>query len=540
MKRILTSLLTVAVLLFIVVPAGAYAKADLVLSADTVSAELKAGDKVELGIRADENAGYITGAVDVSWNSSALALKAVKYNEELAPNNSAAEIANSGSYRINFGNYLVKDNYTGKGEFFTLEFEITAAAAVGTYPIKLANAGIYDKSLKAVSTELRSGSVTLTDGGEMKLAASDAEATIGKDTEIEIPVKAVANPGYASGLADVRWDTSQLVLKDVVYNDLLAPKNNAAEITNSGSYRVNFGNYLATENYTGNGVFFTLVFEIADSATEGSTVVQLCCPEAVSKDAVKLPVTVSSGNVELVKKVETTTTRTTTTTTTSTTITTTTSTASTTTTTTTSTTSTTATSSTTASTTKETTTTSTVSSTTETSTTESASDTTTTETSTTSTTETASETSSTSSTSAETTTVSESSTSTTASTTETESTESTTTTSQTTTASTTEEPVSTTTTETTPSQPDDYDLGDVNEDGKVDAKDASMVLVAYAKVSTGSEDGLTEKQRKAADVNADGKVDAKDASSILAYYALVSTASGDIPTMKEFMAPKKA
>ena len=67
-----------------------------------------------------------------------------------------------------------------------------------------------------------------------------------------------------------------------------------------------------------------------------------------------------------------------------------------------------------------------------------------------------------------------------------------------------------------------------------------MVLVAYAKVSTGSEDGLTEKQRKAADVNADGKVDAKDASAILAYYAFVSTSSGDIPSMKEYMTQKQA
>ena len=80
----------------------------------------------------------------------------------------------------------------------------------------------------------------------------------------------------------------------------------------------------------------------------------------------------------------------------------------------------------------------------------------------------------------------------------------------------------------------------MNEDGKVDAKDASMVLVAYAKVSTGSEDGLTEKQHKAADVNADGKVDAKDASAILAYYAFVSTSSGDIPSMKEYMTQKQA
>lgn len=78
----------------------------------------------------------------------------------------------------------------------------------------------------------------------------------------------------------------------------------------------------------------------------------------------------------------------------------------------------------------------------------------------------------------------------------------------------------------------------MNEDGKVDAKDASIVLVAYAKVSTGSEDGLTEKQHKAADVNADGKVDAKDASSILAYYAMASTASGDVPSLKEYMTGK--
>lgn len=86
----------------------------------------------------------------------------------------------------------------------------------------------------------------------------------------------------------------------------------------------------------------------------------------------------------------------------------------------------------------------------------------------------------------------------------------------------------------------DDTCGDVNGDYKVDAKDASMVLMAYAKMSTGSEDGLTEKQRKAANVNGDDKVDAKDASSILAYYALVSTASGNIPTMKDFMTPKQS
>ena len=84
----------------------------------------------------------------------------------------------------------------------------------------------------------------------------------------------------------------------------------------------------------------------------------------------------------------------------------------------------------------------------------------------------------------------------------------------------------------------DYSLGDVNEDGKVDAKDASMVLVAYVKSSTGAEHGLSEAQAKAANVNGDALIDAKDASFILSYYAMASTAEGDVPTMTEFMAAK--
>ncbi|MBR3421993.1 MAG: leucine-rich repeat protein [Ruminococcus sp.] len=74
---------------------------------------------------------------------------------------------------------------------------------------------------------------------------------------------------------------------------------------------------------------------------------------------------------------------------------------------------------------------------------------------------------------------------------------------------------------------DAVDLGDANGDGSVDAKDASFILVAYAKASTGSEDGLTDTQREAADVNTDDKVDAKDASAILAYYAYLSTGGSD-------------
>ena len=76
-------------------------------------------------------------------------------------------------------------------------------------------------------------------------------------------------------------------------------------------------------------------------------------------------------------------------------------------------------------------------------------------------------------------------------------------------------------------------LGDPNNDGKADAKDASLILVAYAKASTGSEDGLTDEQRSAANVNGDDKVDAKDASAILSYYAYTSTGGTD--TIEKFL-----
>ena len=69
-----------------------------------------------------------------------------------------------------------------------------------------------------------------------------------------------------------------------------------------------------------------------------------------------------------------------------------------------------------------------------------------------------------------------------------------------------------------------HDAGDVNNDGLVNAVDASDVLTYYANISTNTDGGFTEAQKEAADHNGDGQIDASDASSILAYYAESSTA----------------
>lgn len=81
-----------------------------------------------------------------------------------------------------------------------------------------------------------------------------------------------------------------------------------------------------------------------------------------------------------------------------------------------------------------------------------------------------------------------------------------------------------------------FSLGDVNEDNRVNAADASAILGYYAAVSTGS---LTQNQidtfSVAGDVNRDGRVNAVDASAVLAYYAARSTGRTAL-SMEEYMA----
>ena len=112
----------------------------------------------------------------------------------------------------------------------------------------------------------------------------------------------------------------------------------------------------------------------------------------------------------------------------------------------------------------------------------------------------------------------------------------TTTSKPTTTSTTTSKTTTTSTTTTAPvqSQPK-YPLGDVNNDGQINAVDASSVLSYYAMISTNKDGGYTEEQKLAADVNHDGLINAVDASCILSYYAYLSTTKEDIMSISDFL-----
>lgn len=61
------------------------------------------------------------------------------------------------------------------------------------------------------------------------------------------------------------------------------------------------------------------------------------------------------------------------------------------------------------------------------------------------------------------------------------------------------------------------------------------MLKYYDMISTNQDGGLNEAQKLAADVNNDGKINAVDASNILAYYAYLSTTKEKTISLAEYI-----
>lgn len=70
-------------------------------------------------------------------------------------------------------------------------------------------------------------------------------------------------------------------------------------------------------------------------------------------------------------------------------------------------------------------------------------------------------------------------------------------------------------------------LGDVNDDGFIDARDASAILSEYAVTATGGTPSFDDLQKAAGDLNDDNVIDARDASVVLSYYAYTATGGND-------------
>lgn len=82
----------------------------------------------------------------------------------------------------------------------------------------------------------------------------------------------------------------------------------------------------------------------------------------------------------------------------------------------------------------------------------------------------------------------------------------------------------------------DRNLGDVNDDKRIDTIDASMVLRASTLISSNMESGFTEEQMIAADIDGDGMITTKDASLLLKYSTYLSS-NGKL-SLSEYYAKK--
>ena len=96
-------------------------------------------------------------------------------------------------------------------------------------------------------------------------------------------------------------------------------------------------------------------------------------------------------------------------------------------------------------------------------------------------------------------------------------------------------PTETTPTSTDPVEPKEYGLGDVTGDKLVNAKDASMILAAAARIGTNQDSGMNDAALAAANVVMDDAINAKDAAMILRYAAYCG-ATPNPPTIQDYIA----
>ena len=78
---------------------------------------------------------------------------------------------------------------------------------------------------------------------------------------------------------------------------------------------------------------------------------------------------------------------------------------------------------------------------------------------------------------------------------------------------------------------DSFILGDFNNDGSVDAVDATAILQYYSNNSTGKPVDWSEEKKQSADIDEDGEILAIDATWVMMYYAYLST--GDNPQIQD-------
>ena len=137
---------------------------------------------------------------------------------------------------------------------------------------------------------------------DMKLTADTVSAKMTVGSQIRVNVTMSNNPGLTTGKVDVGFEKEKFKLVGIENKLQTITENYNGEENfpvTSGAYTLAWDNPTRIDNFTGNGIIATLVFEVLDAATVGDSVVQLSGADFANATANEVAAVCENGKVTL-------------------------------------------------------------------------------------------------------------------------------------------------------------------------------------------------------------------------------------------------
>ena len=215
------------------------------------SSEVIPGETFEVDVSLENNPGISAGQLISVYDNTALELIDVKLNKtdfysiiELTPSNKVV--------------FAFSENKISNGVLFTLVFRVLDTAKAGTSEVTLSydEGDIVNTNEDNIKFRVIPGTVEVT---EPVLMVSSPEAMPGETVKVDVSLR--DNPGILTTTLKLIYDDTELELLDVnCNNDLgitLSNKNTVVWYSKN------------SKNYSEDGVLFTLVFRVLDTAEAG-------------------------------------------------------------------------------------------------------------------------------------------------------------------------------------------------------------------------------------------------------------------------------
>lgn len=233
------------------------------------NAQGKTGDEVQVALSFDDPVTIQSLAIsEIDYDKNKLELIGGEWNLE------NAFIADWNSNGNDDGVLAFTENKTISGKFFTFTFKIIEDVNDGDASITC-NVGARAKtpsgSDKVLDITVNEGKVTIQ-AIKKQIVVASGKGYLGK--QVSVPISLKNNPGIASMLLSVNYDTSVLQLVSVTDGEKLGEALHS-DTLNAIPYTLCWMNSTITENITYNGEIAVLTFKVLDTATLGDTKIEV-------------------------------------------------------------------------------------------------------------------------------------------------------------------------------------------------------------------------------------------------------------------------